>query len=64
MILTGENRSTGSETCISVTLATITLTWTGLESRSGLRGDRPAVAQLVEALRYKPGGRGFDFLLT
>jgi hypothetical protein len=64
MILTGENRGTWSETCLSATLPTITLTWTGLESKLVLRGDRPAVAQLVEALRYKSEGRGFDFSLT
>jgi len=64
MILTGENRSTWSNTCLSATLPTITLTWTGLESKSGLRGDRQAVAQSDEALRYKPEGRGFDFSLT
>ena len=64
MILTGENQSTWSETCFSATLPTITLTWTGLQSKSGLCGDRPAVAQLVEALRHMAGGRGFGFSLT
>jgi len=64
MVLTGEDRSTWSETCLSATLPTITLTWTGLESKSDLRDHRPAVVQLVEALRYKPEGRVFYFSLT
>ena len=64
MIRTGENRSTLSNTGLSATLPTVTLTWTGLELKSGLRGDRQAVAQSVEALRYKSEGRGFDFSLT
>jgi Asp-tRNA(Asn)/Glu-tRNA(Gln) amidotransferase C subunit len=41
MILTGKT-STGSETCSIATLYTTILTWYGLESKLGLRGDRPA----------------------
>ena len=31
------------------------------QHRTGFRCKRHAVAQLVEALRYEPEGRGFDF---
>ena len=41
MILTGENASTQSKPCPSVTLSTTNLTRTGLLSNTGLRGERP-----------------------
>ena len=42
MILTGENRSIRGKTCPSATLCTANLTWTDLESKTRLRGERPA----------------------
>ena len=35
---------------------------TNFEERNNTLNTKHAVAQLVEALRYKPKGRGFDFL--
>jgi len=46
MILTGENRSTGSETCHSDTLSTANRTWTDLELNLGLFVDRPSIKDL------------------
>jgi hypothetical protein len=46
MKLTGENRSTGGETCPSVTLSTTNPTWTDPGSNTGLRGGRPAANRL------------------
>jgi hypothetical protein len=46
MILTGENRSTGRETCPSATLSTTNPTWIDLKSNLGLRGERPAIDSL------------------
>jgi hypothetical protein len=46
MKLTGENRSTRRETCLSATLSTINPTWTNLGSNPGLRGERPATNRL------------------
>jgi len=42
MILTGESPSAGRETCHSATLYTTNLTWYGLGSKLGPRGDKPA----------------------
>jgi hypothetical protein len=41
MILTGENRSTGGETCPSAILSTSNPTWTDPGSNPGLRVERP-----------------------
>jgi hypothetical protein len=48
MILTGENRSTGGQTCHSATLCTTNLTWTGLGSDLGLRCERLATDRLLK----------------
>jgi hypothetical protein len=42
MIITGKYRSARRKTCASLTLSTTNLTRTGLVSKTGLRGDRPA----------------------
>jgi len=39
MILIGENRCTGRQTCPSATLCTTNITWIGLEWKPVLRGD-------------------------
>jgi len=40
--VTGENRSSGTKTCLSATLSTWNPTWTGLGSKPALRGEKPA----------------------
>jgi hypothetical protein len=46
MQLTGENRSTRRETCLSATFSTTNPTWTDPGSNPGLRGERPATNRL------------------
>ena len=46
MKLTGENRSTREETCLSATLSTTIPTWTEPGSNPGLRDERPATNRL------------------
>jgi len=48
MVLTGENRSTGEQTCHNATLCTKNLTWSGLGSNPGLRGERLAIDRLLK----------------
>jgi hypothetical protein len=44
MILIGENRRTRRKTCPSATLSTTNATWTALDAKSGLSGEKPALA--------------------
>ena len=46
MTLTGGTGSTGTKTCHSATLSITSLTWTGLRSNPGLRGESPAADRL------------------
>jgi hypothetical protein len=46
MILTGENRRTGTKTCPSATLSTKNPTWINPGANPGLRGERPATNDL------------------
>ena len=46
MIVKGENTSTGTKTCPTVTLSNTNLTWTDVGSNLGLRCDRPVIDRL------------------
>jgi hypothetical protein len=46
MILTGENRKTRRNTCLSATLSTTNPTWIDQGANPGLRGERPATNDL------------------
>jgi len=47
MTLTGENRSTGRETCPSGALSILNLTWTDLRTNPGLRNDKPVTVRAM-----------------
>jgi len=46
MLMVGENRSAGRETCPIATLSTTNLTWTALRSNPGHRAERMATNRL------------------
>jgi hypothetical protein len=53
MILAGENRSTGRETCPSDTLSTTNPTRTSLEWSPGLRIERQATKRLSRGMTFQ-----------
>ena len=50
MILTGQNRNTGKETCLSATLSTTKLSRAGPGLNKRLRGERPANNRLSQGM--------------
>ena len=59
MIVTGENRSTGTKTCPSVILSTVNLTWNALDvtHTAHLRDQRETMDRWSEACDMRKKGR-------